>query len=326
MTSARLSGRKRSRLFAVTLWFGLTAALIVALRALPWQNTLQRMARTDPSWSAVAVAANIGILAVWAAEWRLLAPSAFGVLYSAMFEIVATMAAVLNSIPFFAGEATGVALLVDRAGLARGAALSVLAMDQLLSGIGKLTVLGLVAVTIPLPSWLKTGVVTLVGGVVALLVVLLAVAHGWEGMRARLAARVSTPRRVLARIVSVGAHLEALRQTHRVWRIMLLALAKKVIELTAIVAVQLALGVEPSFGTALLVLASIAVATLAPIAPANIGVYEAAVFAAYRFSGVPAETALALAVVQHICFLVPMLTTGYVILTVRQVALRRRTS
>ena len=69
---------------------------------------------------------------------------------------------------------------------------------------------------------------------------------------------------------------------------------------------------------ATLVLAALAIATLMPVAPANIGVYEAVVFAAYRYMGVPAETALGLAVVQHICFLIPTLGTGYVTMTLRQ--------
>ena len=91
-----------------------------------------------------------------------------------------------------------------------------------------------------------------------------------------------------------------------------------------IVAVQLAFGLEPSVARALLVLASVSVATLAPIAPGNVGVYEAAVFAAYRYTGVAGDTALAIALVQHLCFLLPMLLTGYLTLSLRQFVLRPR--
>ena len=52
--------------------------------------------------------------------------------------------------------------------------------------------------------------------------------------------------------------------------------------------------------------------------PANVGVYEATVFAVYRYLGVPADAALAMAAVQHICFLIPTLGTGYVTMTLRQ--------
>ena len=57
-----------------------------------------------------------------------------------------------------------------------------------------------------------------------------------------------------------------------------------------------------------------------PIAPGNLGVYEATVYAVYRFFGVTPELALALAVVQHLSFLVPSILPGYLTLTLRQLA------
>jgi uncharacterized membrane protein YbhN (UPF0104 family) len=62
---------------------------------------------------------------------------------------------------------------------------------------------------------------------------------------------------------------------------------------------------------------------LLPVAPANLGVYEATVFAAYRFLGVSAEAAVGIAIVQHFAFLLPALVTGYVTLTLRQLLPRR---
>jgi uncharacterized membrane protein YbhN (UPF0104 family) len=240
-----------------------------------------------------------------------------------MFEVVAITAAILNSVPFFAGEASAVALLIGRAGLSRGAALSVLAMDQLLVGLGKLAVLAAAAVYAPLPTWLRTGVLSLAIGVVALLSILLPLAHRWDSLKSRLLAHPSGLRRALARAVAWGAHLDAVRQPSRIWRVASLALAKKTVELIAILAVQVAFGLEPSVAGGLLILAGLSVTTLLPVAPANVGVYEATVFAIYRYLGVSSETALGLAVVQHVCFLLPALATGYLTLTLRQLLPRR---
>jgi uncharacterized membrane protein YbhN (UPF0104 family) len=316
--------RSSSRLFLFALWAALSVAMIAAVRALPWQSALQQLTQVRPGWVGAALACNAGILLVWAAEWQAIAPARLRVLYAAMFEVVATMAAVLNSVPFFAGEATGVALLVGRVGLTRGAALSVLAIDQLLSGLSKLAVLGIAAAVVPLPPWLRAGVLTLVAAVTALLCILLVMAHGWQRLRANLSTTSTPLRRALARMVSLGAYLDALRETARPRRLVVLALSKKAVELAAIVAIQAAFGMPVSLAAGVLVLASIGVATLAPIAPANVGVYEAAVFAAYRYMGVAPDTALALAVVQHICFLLPMVATGYITLSVRQLTLSRR--
>lgn len=308
----------------MVVWIALTTALVVVVRTLPWRSAWQQIAQVRVMWLWGAIAANVGILALWSAEWRLLAPGALRVSYARTFEVVTAMAAVLNSVPFFAGEATGVALLVERAGLSRGAALSVLAMDQLLSGMSKLMVLGVAALVVPLPSWLRAGILTLIVGVTALLGILASMAHGWERMHARVSAGATALRRFLARVVALGAHLDAMRETRRTWRIGALAVAKKTAELLAILAVQAAFGLAPSFAMGILVLASLCVATIAPIAPANVGVYEAAVFAAYRYMGVAPETALGLALVQHLCFLLPMLSTGYITLTLRQIAPTQR--
>jgi len=154
--------------------------------------------------------------------------------------------------------------------------------------------------------------------VATLLAVLVPLAHRGPTIRARLMVRPSPMRRLAALLASWGEHLDAIRETHRVWKVTLLGLAKKSGELLAILAVQRAFGIEPSLAAAALVLAALAIATMMPVAPANLGVYEAVVFAAYRYMGVPADTALGLAIMQHMCFLLPTLGTGYVTVTLRQ--------
>jgi uncharacterized membrane protein YbhN (UPF0104 family) len=219
-----------------------------------------------------------------------------------------------------------VGFLSARAGRARGAALSVLAMDQLLVGFAKLAVIGAAAAIAPLPLWLRGGLGSIIVGVSALFVLLLAMAHRGAATRDRLLARSSAARRLIARAAALGAHLEPLREPSRAWRVAVLALSKKGFELVAIIAVQLAFGLQPSLPTALVVVAALAVTTLLPITPGNLGVYEATVFATYRFAGASAELALGIAVVQHLCFLLPMLATGYVTLTTRPLSRAERAS
>lgn len=310
--------RRQRRWLIATLWVVLTIALVAAVRAVPWRGMVGQLGHVRPGWVVLAVAAYAATLPVWAAEWRLLAPGSARSPFRRMLDVVSVMASVLNSVPFFAGEASGAAMLIARAGLSRGAAVSVLAMDQLLSGLAKLVVLTTAALLVPLPSWLRAGVLALVAGVAALLTVCVALAHRWGALRERLLSKPDRVRAGVARVVSIGRHLDAIRETHRAWRLAALAISKKALELLGIVAVQVAFGLEPSLAAAMLMLAALAIASLAPVAPGNVGVYEAAVFAAYRYLGVRPDLALGMAVVQHACFLLPMLATGYVTLTLRQ--------
>ena len=71
------------------------------------------------------------------------------------------------------------------------------------------------------------------------------------------------------------------------------------------------LGVALPVSTLPLVLAAVGFATMLSVAPANLGIFEAAAFTAYRWLGVPPAEAMALAVVQHACFLLAMVGPGY---------------
>ncbi|MEX2178103.1 MAG: lysylphosphatidylglycerol synthase transmembrane domain-containing protein [Gemmatimonadaceae bacterium] len=305
------------------LWLALTLALVQVLRTLPLDRAVAELQRVKPMWLVLALAVNFAILPLWALEWRILVPGTARILYARMFEVVAVTASVLNSVPFLAGEASAVALLIARAGLSRGAALSVLAMDQLLVAFAKLSVLSLAVAIAPIPIWLRKGFVLLLLVLVASLALLVPLAHHWSAIRERLLAMPTTTRRLLGALAAWGQHLDALREPRRLWQVAVLTLLKKAAEVAAVLAVQAAFGVEPSLSTAVLIVAALALSTLVPIAPANLGIYEATVFAVYRFVGTPAETALGLAVVQHLCFLLPSIGTGYALLTLRQLMPRR---
>jgi uncharacterized membrane protein YbhN (UPF0104 family) len=69
--------------------------------------------------------------------------------------------------------------------------------------------------------------------------------------------------------------------------------------------------VNVSVGGTLLVLATVILATMLPISPGNLGTYEASAFLTYRYLGVAPELALSLAIVQHVCFMLPAVGIGY---------------
>jgi uncharacterized membrane protein YbhN (UPF0104 family) len=325
MTASALEAARSPRRWLLWgLWLALSAVLVAAVARLAWSDILQRLAQIRLVWAGAAVAANFLILPLWAAEWRLLVPAAFRVAYGRMFGIVAITASVLNAVPFFAGEASAVGLLIARGGLSRSAALSVLALDQLLVGLAKLLTIAAAALLVDLPGWLRAGVLSFVGAFAILLVALVALAHSWEVLANRVARRAGGVRSRVASVIAWGRHLDALRDPARAAPAIALAVLKKTAEVVAILATQLAFGLDPSLSGAVLIVASLAVTTLLPVSPANLGVYEATVFAAYRYLGVPAETAIGLALVQHACFLLPPIATGYAAATLAQLRSRNQ--
>jgi len=97
----------------------------------------------------------------------------------------------------------------------------------------------------------------------------------------------------------------------------LAVLAMKAAEIAGIVAVQHAFGLSVSVGGTLLVFAAVVLATMLPVAPANLGTYEASAFLAYRYLGFDPAYALGIAVIQHVCYLIATAGLGYLLLSAR---------
>ena len=83
-------------------------------------------------------------------------------------------------------------------------------------------------------------------------------------------------------------------------------------EASAIWGIQKSFGLDLPIWSVLLILATLNLTTLISISPGNLGVYEATVFFVYQNLGVTPDQAIALAITQHLCFLIPLAGTGYI--------------
>ena len=292
-----LSGRG-ARWARVGAWLVATALIVLLARSVDPRRALRVIEHTELGWLIVAVAGNLMIQPFGALQWRSLLPDGVDVAFSRMLRLFSLTSVANNTTPSLVGHATGAVLLANEPGVGKAGALSVVALDQICVGVAKVVVIGSAATMLPLPSWMKQGFAGLVLAVVMLLAVAIIVA-------------ARTP------------YLAVLRQPRRVLRGVALALCVKAAEGSAIAAVQVAFGLEVTLSSVLAVLAASALGSVVPIAPANIGTYEAASFGAYRFLGLNADAALGIAVVQHVCQLLPAVGAGYVVLSLPK--LRPRT-
>jgi uncharacterized membrane protein YbhN (UPF0104 family) len=200
-------------------------------------------------------------------------------------------------------------LLVSRIGVTAVEAISVSAMDQLLVGIAKVCVIASAALTNPIPSWMQNGLGGLAAGVSLLLTACALLAFNPDAREWGVAHRF--PACVVDSIRHFATGLAPLRSPTRSAPALVLALLKKLAEILAILALQRAFGIELPGTSALLVLAALNLATIVPMVPGNLGVYEGVVTLAYVTLGVPPERAAAVAVVQHACFFASLALPGY---------------
>lgn len=294
--------------------------LVLCFRQVDGPATWAALERAAPAWALAAVATNAAIPLLWALQWWLFLPRAAARPFRAVLGVTALMATLSNSVPMLIGQATGVHLLASRAGVGHATALSVLALDQLAEGLCKLSVVLALAWFTPLPAPVR-GAMAVLGTAVALLLALVAVA-AWSHGRMQGRLRAPRPRHPalapVARFVADwAAGLEGARRPGIVAGGLALGLAMKGAEMGGILAVQAALGVELPLWSALAVLAAVNLSTAVSVSPGNVGVYEGSAFLAYRAFGVAPETALALALLQHVAYLIPMAGAGGAALLVK---------
>lgn len=282
------------------VWLAVGAAATVGLlafyRPFDWGEVGVLLAHTRVGWVAAAVAGNLFILVSWTALWRQLLPRSVRVAWGRMAEIVALSAAGMNTLPFMSGHALGVGLLARRGGTGLEVAAAVMTLDQLCEGLGKVVLLVIAMTVAPLPDWMRRA-----GWVIGATMGILLVTLVW------LSRRPAAP----GGLARWAAHFEILRHPRRWLAGFALSAGTKAAEAAGIWAAQHACGVRLPLPTLAVVLAAVNVATMISVSPGSLGVYEAAAVAAYLLLGVPAEQALALALVQHACLLAAMILPGY---------------
>lgn len=305
MTASTGARRAMSAVAAIVL----LALLVIAAREIDGTRVLAALRGAGIWWIVAAVFAYAMILPLWALQWRRLAPPAPRNRFPRMLGVVALASTTHNTAPFLVGEATAAFLLVSRVGLSRAAALSVIAMDQLLVGIAKVVVLTYAALAVALPAWMSQGASALAVGVGLLLAGCLLAAWNHERV-VRMSSRV-TSARIADALGRLAEALAPVRSVERGGVALLLAFAKKLAEIVAIICVQRAFGIAMPFAAAVLVLAALNLATMIPLVPANLGVFEGAVVVTYTYLGMPADQALGIAIVQHACYFAALAVPGY---------------
>ena len=293
------------------MWFFVAGLFYLGLQSIDLDRAWIEFSRADPFWLFGAVFFNACILLVWTLLWRLLLPEKCSVPFSRIFQANSYMSTSCNTIPFPGGHAVGVMALARRAEVGHSIALSVLALDQLMEGFAKIFVLTLVAIFVPLPEPMRQGILVFVFVIGFFAAIMFYLAHKQPRIKEDTVSFMGKVRRFVSRW---SVHLEILRDVRIFSFGLLLAFLMMFAQTLGIWAVQKSLGLDLPFWAPVLVMGALNLATVLPVTPGNFGIYEGTAFLAYQFYGLSSESALSLALLQHLCFLIPMVGSGYLVL------------
>jgi uncharacterized membrane protein YbhN (UPF0104 family) len=222
--------------------------------------------------------------------------------------------AINNLIPMRAGEFAMLWVLARRAQVPVAASLSAVVLDRLCDLAAALAMLGLAIRTMPNPPQAVVDGMEIVATVLCLGMGMLALAVRLRPQALKIAAAL-IPRRwhgaLLHRIDALLLGLGVLGRPAVLVKAVLLSAA-----VWSLAALSFAAGIDAvqpgaTFAMGAFTAGTIAMAFLVPAAPGGIGVFHAAVVFALSFFGVPAETALAFALITHaLTFAVGLVVAG----------------
>jgi len=301
----------KKRYFIILLWFFVAGLFYLCLQSIDLDRAWIEFSRADPFWLFAAVFFNACILGVWSSLWYLLLPEKCSVPFFRIFQANSYMSTSCNTIPFPGGHAVGVVALARRAEVGHSVALSVLALDQLMEGFAKTFVLTLVVIFVPLPEPVGQAILIFVVVIGFFASIMFYLAHKQPRVKEGTISFIDKIRKFVSRW---SVHLEILRDVRIFSFGLLLALLMMFVQTLGIWAVQKSLGLDLPFWAPILVMGALNLVTVLPITPGNFGIYEGTAFLAYQFYGLSSELALSLAFLQHLCFLIPMVGSGYLVL------------
>ena len=313
----------KTRVSYIVSWLLLTALIVVTIGRVDWTLAIAAVAKAKPLPLILAVLLNAMILVFATAQWLLFLPEGVSVARSKMFKIMAIMSTVANSGPAGGGAAVGVHLLARQEGVGHSVGLSVLLLDQLVEGLVKMVIVLLAIVVVPIGLEYKAVSAAILIGVPTLFFVLTVIAHRRSVLESISERTTGCLGWILTKLNLVAVNLEALRRPKKLSLTIVLGLLQKLVAALAITCVLIAFGVVTPWWGILAVLVAVNLSTVVSVTPANLGVFEGAAFLVYRTLGISSDTAVALAIVQHAAYLIPLAGIGWVISSVRPLNISR---
>ncbi|MBL7685381.1 MAG: flippase-like domain-containing protein [Deltaproteobacteria bacterium] len=285
--------------------------LYVCLRKFDLQLFLNELKHLKLHYFLLATLTPLGILLGLQAQWKIFLPERTQLSFLRRFEIASLFAMLVNTVPFWGGHAFVIYYLGQKEKVGKTPVLSMITLQQISDGFAKLSLFALVSFFLPFPDWMKNGMRTGMIFIVIAYFTLLLVAFRFRD-RPPEETNPKGFRRLFSFIALWAHHLHALRSLKKMLAGVACSLWMKFFEGLGIYLIQKSFSLHLPIESVVLVLASLSVATMLPISPGRLGLFEATAFIIYQYLGIDSTQALALGLFIHMAHTLPFVIVGYV--------------
>lgn len=326
---ATAESRRPARLGTGLVGIAVSAiALVVLVSVIDLGETWEALVRTDLRWVALTLLMVPFQVLLRTARWRLLVPRRSDGERPALLRVMPVLLIGYFGnlvLPARLGEPVRGYLLARRERLSFARVLGSVLLERVID----LATLAFVAVAAAIvagaPGWMVRGMVlvTLVGVAVALVLVLSGIERGVNVVSRVLGRRADRIRFALEQLTRFGQGAGGRNQLRDLVVAVLISGATWFFVAATYWLLSRSLGLDLSMSGALLVAAFTTLGTAIPSAPAHIGTFEVAAVVAATALGMPAEEALALALLAHAITTLPFALAGAIAVTWMSVSLGR---
>jgi uncharacterized membrane protein YbhN (UPF0104 family) len=268
-----------------------------ALVRLDWVRVRAALAHADFRLVALAALLNLAHMACKSERWHLMLRRFAQVPRLRLYHYLVVSFAMSNVLPARAGEAVRPLVLLRRHQVPVSASLGIIAVEKVFELIGLLAIAAPLPFLLPLPRWALWAI----GGVAVV---------GLSSCAVAIVVARHSPSARWPWLARMGQGLEVVRRPSDFAAATFWSIAGHVVDLLELWLVMHAVGIEASLGTAGFVLFTLNCAVAVPSTPGHLGMLEGGAVAGFHALGVPAEPALACALLYHVMQGVPVLLFG----------------
>ncbi len=317
----KMISKNKTLIFGTLTTIFSTGLLLWCFKKVDWQRFLENIEHVDVKYLALGFGVTFVIILAKSLQIKIYLPKEHRIPYKNIFHVVAIYLMTASLLPFWGGHALFVYLLGKREKVGPTVALSIITVDQVLDGFGKLAVFLAVALWVPFPDWMGEGIRAFLVLFSVAYIVVFFLAYRYRDPSHDRSVGLKGLKKIGEFFRKWAHYLKPIHDIKKISLVILLAIFFRVLEALAVMTVQKAFGVQLPLYSSLLIVAALSLATVLPFAPGRMGVFEAAVFMTYQYMGVDATQAMAMALFVHMVHSLPFILTGW--LTSLKVGFRR---
>ncbi|MBF0491884.1 MAG: flippase-like domain-containing protein [Deltaproteobacteria bacterium] len=291
--------------------------LAFCFQEISWQEF--RLSLQQISWKFLAFAfiPLLSLVFVKSLQWKCFSKEKREIPFSSLFEAISTWLMMVNLLPFWMGEAFLIYILGQRFQFGKTYSTSLLTLDQIFEGLSLMCIFSLLILAHQIPTWMQIPIHVFFIGIFFFYFLLLILAYRFRHSKRLLHEEMKLKNRMFQVFKNWASELSLLHRLGPTLFSLFFALCIKALEYFSLTLLQWGLGLTLPWWAPLLIIAGLNLALMIPMAPANLGVFEATVFYLYQNLGVHSGDCMVLALSYHGLYLAALVLPGYFVFVKR---------